>query len=835
METMSEKYFNVDIDDPRASAIAEVMSNKTAKKILSLISEKEVSESDIASELNIPLNTVGYNIDKLLKAGLIERSKNFFWSVKGKKIPTYRLSNRKILISPKKMVPSAPFAIIGAIIGLILIVALFGTMQKGYLSNSGSNITNADALKKFSSYNELQQFLANSSANANRNAASNLAYPASASSIAAGASASSETSQKAADYSQTNVQVAGVDEPDIVKNDGKYIYAVNGNSVEILDAYPAEQMHNVSAIGFNESIQSIFVNGDKLVVFGNSYGPVYYRGVETAKITASTSAGASVAMPCLGCGYGNQNVVVYVYDISDRQDPKLEGNISVSGNFIAARMIGDYVYLVSNEYADLQAPILPLYSVNGVEKQAAATDIYYPPYQDNGYEFTSIYSINLNNNKVNSQTYLLGASSNVYVSENNIYLTYLKQLSYNDEQERMINEAIMPILPDDMKEQAKNIMNSDKDAYVKYGEINDLVTSYSNSLAGSAKSEFDSSLKKALSDFQIKIARESERTVVNKIAIDNGDISYVGNGEVGGHLLNQFSMDEYNGNLRIATTLGQTWQGSSVSQIAVLDKSLKQIDNVGDIAPGESIYAVRFLGSRAYVVTFKSIDPFFVIDLSNPNNPKVLGYLKIPGYSDYLHPYDETHIIGIGKEANESIDANLVHSPGAIYYTAIGGVKISLFDVSDIEHPVENAKIVIGDRGSDSYALSDHKAFLFDKEKGMLVIPIMVDELQNVSYLDYYGNNRTYEQEMPVWQGAYVFNINENNITVRGRITHFDNESNDTYKFYDYRYQIERSLFMDNALYTVSPSMIKVNDLDNLTEISKIDLSYQNIYPMPLY
>src|SRR3989338_6671681 len=121
---MSDKYINFDIDDPRASSIAEAMSNKTSKKILSLLAEKEMSESDIASELTMPLNTVGYNIDKLLKAGLIEKTKTYFLSSKGKKIPTYKISNKKILISPKKLISTGHLAIISALIGAILLIAL---------------------------------------------------------------------------------------------------------------------------------------------------------------------------------------------------------------------------------------------------------------------------------------------------------------------------------------------------------------------------------------------------------------------------------------------------------------------------------------------------------------------------------------------------------------------------------------------------------------------------------------------------------------------------------------------------------------------------------------
>ena len=230
---------------------------------------------------------------------------------------------------------------------------------------------------------------------------------------------------------------------------------------------------------------------------------------------------------------------------------------------------------------------------------------------------------------------------------------------------------------------------------------------------------------------KVSTAEDQETTILHKISIDTGDVTYIAQGEVPGHILNQFSMDEHNGFFRIATTSGNNWmEGSQTSNnIYILDDTLKQVSKIENIAPGESIYAARFLGDRAYLVTFVQVDPLFTIDLSDPYNPRILGELKIPGYSEYLHPYDETHIIGIGKEVDPSIDADKVHTPGAVYYTAILGLKLALFDVSDIEHPVEEAKIVIGDRGTDSPALYDHKAFLFDREKELLVIPVSLYEI----------------------------------------------------------------------------------------------------------
>nr|MDO8135029.1 beta-propeller domain-containing protein [Candidatus Njordarchaeum guaymaensis] len=279
-----------------------------------------------------------------------------------------------------------------------------------------------------------------------------------------------------------------------------------------------------------------------------------------------------------------------------------------------------------------------------------------------------------------------------------------------------------------------------------------------------------------------------------------------------------FSMDEYNGYFRIATTTGQLWwspeQATSKNHVYVLNMDLNVTGKIEDIAPGESIYSARFMGERCYLVTFKKVDPFFVIDLSDPANPKILGKLKITGYSDYLHPYDENHIIGIGKEAVEAEEGDFA------WYQ---GVKISLFDVSDVENPVEIGKYEIGDRGTDSPILWDHKALLFDKERNLLAIPVLVAEINEKQYPGGVPPN-TYGDY--VWQGVYVFNVSADALTLRGRIAHAE-VSPDLLKsgyYFDSSYEVKRSLYIDDVLYTVSDKKVKMNNLENLEVIGEIEL-----------
>jgi len=311
------------------------------------------------------------------------------------------------------------------------------------------------------------------------------------------------------------------------------------------------------------------------------------------------------------------------------------------------------------------------------------------------------------------------------------------------------------------------------------------------------------------------ISKELEKTVIHKIAINSGSLEYKTFGEVTGQVLNQFSMDEQNGFFRIATTKNRTWsqftdsgQQDSYNNLYVLDENLKPAGKLEGLAPGERIYSARFMQNRAYMVTFKQTDPLFVIDLADPNNPKVLGQLKIPGFSNYLHPYDDHKLIGLGKETTENEWGGVTTK----------GIKLSLFDVADVANPKEIDKYVLGDSGSDSIALSDHKAFLFSKEKNLLVIPASIMEAKD---------NNSYGQF--VFSGAVVFKVDDNGFTLKGKIDHSDGgiASNESETWGGIRYYdntVERSLFINDVLYTFSPKYLKMNNMDNLDLIKFLEL-----------
>jgi len=295
-----------------------------------------------------------------------------------------------------------------------------------------------------------------------------------------------------------------------------------------------------------------------------------------------------------------------------------------------------------------------------------------------------------------------------------------------------------------------------------------------------------SSMYVSLSSIYITFPEPEEKTSIYRMSIKNSTIITEAHGEVPGRELNQFSMDEYNNYFRVAT---RTWiNGTSQSNLYTLGMTLNIVGRLENIAPGETLDSARFIGNRSYLSTsVVKRDPFFVIDMENASNPKILGYLKIPGFTRYLHPYDKDHIIGIGK--NGSV------------------VKISLFDVSNVTTPIEIDKYTVNGTWSDTPVLTEHKAFLFDRAKDLLAIPV------SISHYDW----ETYLQ----WQGVYVFNLTlTKGFVLKGSVTHQPAYDSMLYS----GYQVNRALYIDNVLYTVSDKKIKMNSLEDLTPINEIPL-----------
>lgn len=576
-----------------------------------------------------------------------------------------------------------------------------------------------------------------------------------------------------ADYSKTNVQVEGVDEADIVKTDGSYIYQVNRERVVISRAYPADEMKVVSTLDFSGkefSPQEMYVDDKYLVVIGHTQK---YRDVP---IYRPMSESNTKMMPGIIPPYRQNTVKAIVYDITDKSSVKQVRELELNGSYVSSRKIGTSLYLLANKSIDYYP-------------EAGNTDLK-PSYRDTagGDEFIEV------------------DYSEIKCFPNFMVPNYLMVAGLNLDR------------PDE-KAKINTYLGSGENIYASTSNLYVAVTNYQSGIAEGIIQDSPGLIPRPWTVNQNK-------TKVYKFAMNDGQLTYGSSGEVPGTLLNQFAMDEYNGYFRIATTRGEVWrtdESTSKNNVYILDNGLNVAGKIEDIAPGEKIYSVRFMGDRGYMVTFKTVDPFFVFDLKDPQHPAILGALKIPGYSDYLHPYDENHIIGFGKDTIEMgrKDGEGNQTGSMAFYT---GMKMALFDVSDVRNPVEMFHEKIGDRGTDSELLHNHKALLFSKEKNLLAFPVRVAEVQGGvekpgTALPEYGQFK--------FQGAYVYNLDlTNGFTLKGKITHLSDE--DYLKEGDYGYNsdksVERVIYINDDLYTLSKKFIKANSLNDLKEINTLEI-----------
>lgn len=561
-----------------------------------------------------------------------------------------------------------------------------------------------------------------------------------------GSTESSSSSSNTKDYSTTNIQVENVDEADIVKTDGDYIYSISEDNVIITDAKDPKQPKVVATIQSEDDDipEDIILYKDKLVVIstkGNQTQRYYYNN--------------------------RMNTVVKIYNITSREKPVLTKSYEMYEPYYTSRCVDNVLYVISSgNLRKEDDEIVVGYNEDNMEKEMSIDKIKYlkdvkTPKQ------TLISTVDLNNETadIKLDSYLMNIS-NAYVSENAIYLLNQK---YN-------NDSKIPI-----------------------------------KLLFGFKGVF------GLEDYYEMDSESGYYTEIYKFDIKE-NVEYKAKTKVKGKTINQYSLDEKDNHLRIAL------YDNDGSRVAIFDEDLKQIGISDNVAKGEKMYSSRFIGDKVYFVTYKTMDPLFVMDLSNETKPKVLGKLKIPGYSTYLHPYDENHIIGIGMETKEIINRN---SNGKVISTTakVVGMKMALFDVSNVNSPVQISSVVIGDSRTTSAILTNPKALLFSKEKSLIAIPVnnysQNFEVTSSNNYETMINNYTKYSKPYNAEGYFVYNINvQDGFKLKGVITH--EKTNATYYYSNSK--LLRGLYIDNNLYTVSETMIKVNELDSLKAMGELKL-----------
>lgn len=597
------------------------------------------------------------------------------------------------------------------------------------------------------------------------------------------------------DYSTTNVQVENVDEPDYLKNDGKYVYIVSRNNLSIIDAYPAEDAQLVLKIALDiesQYIHNMFLNDDRLVIF--------YNGQSDEEIIPQFDF---IPRPSY-----NPVTHALIVDISDKENPEIIKDYSIDGHFRDARMIGDYAYFVTNNHINYQYPRLPVIMEDSV--RIMTPDAFYFDNAEEFSNFNTLTAIDIFGDTINSETFLMGHTSSFYVSENNFYLTYQQNMPFgyyeNSSRDRFF-DVIVPLLPESIQNEIEMIDRAAWESeHAKWNAISDLLQDSYNNMDKKEKETLFEKIKEALNEYDIRVQEENRKTIIHKISIDEDKIEYVAKGTVPGRLLNQFSMDESGDRFRVATTIEYYIQNEGTirsNAVYVLDEKLNIVGELEDIAPNESIFSSRFMGDRLYLVTFEQIDPFFVIDLSS-DKPEILGELKIPGFSNYLHPFDEDHVIGVGRDTK--VDSN-----DRVQQL---GIKLALFNVADVSNPKVLDDFVIGDRSSHSEALHNHKAFFFDKTRNVLSIPISgdSDKLEHTT-------SKMFAPEYNRWSGFYVFDIDSTEgFSIKGTITHSDSDSR------YYGMNDARTFYIGDVLYTASQGYLKMNSFEDLEEINSIKL-----------
>ncbi|MCE2528984.1 MAG: beta-propeller domain-containing protein [Acidimicrobiia bacterium] len=570
--------------------------------------------------------------------------------------------------------------------------------------------------------------------------------------------------QAGLDYSTTNVQEVGVDEPDIVKTDGNRILALAHGILHYIDVSSGSP-DLVSSLDL-WSWEAQQGNEESLSPF---YGSQMFLGPDTALLMAA------------GYGPGGDLTQVVQVDLSDPGDLTVTSTLTVEGRFVSARLVGERVSLVltSRPHERLQfvypgsrsaearaemanrmtigestledwAPGYVLEGAGGVS-QGLFIDCgsSYAPDEFSGFDFVSVLSFDLAGQIGTEEvSTVMSGGDTVYASSTNLYVATQRRADWAalDEQ-AAIEEA------------------------------------------------------------------ETTSTHIHQFDISGpGGAEYLASGSVDGFLLNQFAMSEHDGHLRVASTNDPSWgwwsreDQPSVSRVDVLardGRQLRVVGSVGDLGEGERIFAVRFIGEIGYIVTFRQTDPLYTIDLSDPENPRVVGELKILGYSAYLHPIGEGLLLGIGQDADEQGRTR--------------GAQVSVFDVSDLANPIRTHRFTVEDSYSD--VEWDHRAFLYWAPKNMAVMPVAWWKYDDQSdYWDYFA-------------GAFVLSVGAGGIRQLAALEHeFEAPGvpEDELRFLS-PWPILRSLVVGDTLFTLSGGGLQGSDLDTLETTSWIG------FPIPDY
>lgn len=569
--------------------------------------------------------------------------------------------------------------------------------------------------------------------------------------------------------SQTNVQVAGIDEPDAVKTDGKEIYF----SIERPQIMPLDD--TVGRMDESRELMPLQKTGGTKTI--KAFPPedlkVDYKIDKSGDLLLAGKT--LIVIPAQRYYWAKDANRIYGFDVTDPKNPKelwsieMKEAVSVAG----ARLYKGKIYLVTktdivdeNKFCALE-PLV----VKGRPYRVKCNEIYHPTAVVPADATYTAMIMDPVTGEIEKDVTFVGSSdytsSVVYMSENALYLTYY----YPGDQVKILNSFFSEnknIVPEWFSEKLQKLEGYDISSSAKMTEVWNLIERFQSSLSSDDRMKMENEMENKMADFFARHRRELDSTGVVKINADNLSIDKTGT--VPGKLLNQFSLDEYKGDLRAATTVGESFFGwgfgsgrssETANDVYILGDDMKIEGSVIDLGRGERIYSVRFIEDKGYVVTFKQVDPFYVLDLSDPMNPGKKGELKIPGYSSYLHPITKDKILGIGEENNQ--------------------VKVSLFDVRDPADPTEIAKYNLDEYYSEISAT--HHAFLLDAKHEIFFLP---------------GS-----------KGGYIFSYAGDNLSLAKTISET---------------AVKRAIYLSDYLYVIGENSLVVLDERNWEKTGELDL-----------
>jgi hypothetical protein len=588
----------------------------------------------------------------------------------------------------------------------------------------------------------------------------------------------SSSGQGASQVSGTNNQVAGVDEADFIKNDNRYIYVVSGGAFRIIEAWPAPGTHEIARVAIEGVPKRLYVYRDRALV---------YSSLDASPERTSGSAYSqecTYGYHCEFTGDGKPTKVT-VFDITDRSAPVVVRELRLSTSYVNSRRVEAAVHTV------VTSPGVSFPGLRYWPQNLSYCDTSLTPWEI----IMAFEALRIENTRIILETPLTAVMPSVV---DTIY-------------EGGVPRATANLLGDCEGFYANSVGDGTSFITLLSVDMTQAETPTFATIVSRPGAVYASPTALYLSvphdrnqwgEWYASASGFEQASDVHKFALSTAPAAarYAASGVVKGRVLNQFSMDEYQGNLRIATTMGYVPSSNVHSTLTILNQvgpGLYPVGILDNLAPKEDIRSVRFDGWRGYIVTFKKTDPLFVLDLDDPARPRVLAELKIPGFSTYMHMMDETHLLTIGYDAADQ---------GSFAWFT--GVLLQIFDVTVPTVPVLAHRHVIGTRGSSSEALTNHLAFNYFAPMNLLALPMTVCEGGNSG--GGYGTQMTFS-------GLMVFDLTAaEGFSEHGRVSHPASATGCSNWWTNANSEVQRSIIMDNYVFSVSQTLIKVNRLDDL-------------------